>query len=60
MDDRTLLEHIHETLVEINPNNYSNNDVCEQNNSVITVLDLISKHLGYGVSAAIAEQGEKE
>ncbi len=59
MNDKTLLEHIHETLVEINPNNYSNDDVCEQNNSVITVLGLISKHLGYG-AAAIAEQGEKE
>lgn len=43
---RDLLKWAHDTLIEINPNNYTHDDVCEINNASVEVILGIAPVLG--------------
>ncbi|EPG1783361.1 hypothetical protein KBU53_13315 [Enterobacter hormaechei subsp. xiangfangensis] len=45
-EQRELLQWAHDTLIEINPNNYTHDDVCEINNASVKVILGIAPVLG--------------
>ena len=45
-EQRELLQWAHDTLVEINPNNYTHDDVCEINSASVGVILGIAPILG--------------
>lgn len=45
-EQHQLLQWAHDTLVEINPNNYTHDDVCEINNASVEVILGIAPTLG--------------
>ncbi|HDR2893554.1 TPA: hypothetical protein I4G69_004472 [Enterobacter asburiae] len=46
VEQRELLQWAHDTLLEINPNNYTHDDVCEINSASVEVILGIAPVLG--------------